>query len=312
MIQVPPMIPIIDAHVHFWDREHPDLSWPWLDKDFRSDRHAWTEAARRDSPTTHDDVRYTAADYRAETANAGVLGLVHVHSASAAEDPSQETAWLDHMAEAEGWPLAIVGSGDLTSPDGPGLLRRHHAASAICRGVRDMKGPDGLDPDLCGPSLSVAAELGFVVELRTPPEGFGTLAELADRWPDVTFVLSHAGLPRKRTPETLAEWTAAAKTLAERPNWFCKISALCGGSDPDWTVDSIRPWGRSCLSVFGPDRCMIGTNWPVDRLFGTYLSVVSAMREIFDDLTDGEKRQLFHRNAASLYGIDVPGAGASA
>jgi len=77
---------------------------------------------------------------------------------------------------------------------------------------------------------------------------FPELAALADRWPEVTFVLSHAGLPLERTPATLREWSDAATALARHPNWVCKISALCGGSDPDWTVASIRPWAVSASS----------------------------------------------------------------
>ncbi len=304
-----PIIPILDTHVHFWDHEVPGLSWPWLDKDFRSDRHAWTEARERRWPEAHDAAQYTTREFRAETAGVGVAGLVHAHSAVTEGDPSRETVWLDRMARADGWPLAIIGRGDLSSPDGPGLLRRHRAASDRCRSVRDMQGPDGLDPDLCAPTLRLARELGFSIELRTEPEDFATLAQLAERWPEVTFVLSHAALPRHRTPETLARWTAAATMLAERSNWVCKISALCGGSDPDWTVNSIRPWARACLSVFGPERCMLGTNWPVDRLFGTYQSVVSAYREIFADLDEPEQRRLFHGTALAVYGIAPAEAG---
>lgn len=297
------MIPIIDTHVHFWDHSAPGLSWPWLDKDFTSPRHRWTEAERRQSSSALEGERYTAVEFRREATAVGVAGLVHAHSATAIDDPSRETRWLDAMAAAHGWPLAIIGRGDLAAVDGPDLLRRHRAASDRCRSTRDMKGPDGLDPVACGPTLRAAADLGFSVELRTPPEGFPTLARLAEHHPDVTFVLSHAALPRERTPATLAQWLDAAAVLAARPNWICKISALCGGSDPDWTIDSIRPWAQACLSVFGPERCMLGCNWPVDRLFGSYASVIGAYREIFDDLGPAEKRRLFHGTALDVYAI---------
>ena len=293
------MIRIVDTHVHFWDRSVAELSWPWLEKGFHSSRHPWTDAAgdRRGL----DDARYTSREFRTETEAAGVVGPVHVHSATAVTDPSQETAWLDEMARADGWPLAIIGHGELAAPDGPDRLRRHERASSRFRGVRDMKARGGIDVDACAASLDTAAEMGLVVELRTDPAAFSTLAELADRWPDVAFVLSHAGLPLERTPATLREWTAAARQLARRPNWTCKISALCGGSDPEWTVDSIRPWAEACVEIFGADRCLLGTNWPVDRLFGTYDDVVAAMREIFGPMTESEQSRLFHGTAAEVY-----------
>ncbi len=168
-----------------------------------------------------------------------------------------------------------------------------------------MKGPKGLDLDACTASLEVAEALGFSIELRTAPENFDMFAAFADRWPKVTFVLSHAALPRERTPESLRLWIAAATVVAERPNLVCKISALCGGSDPNWTIDSIRPWAEACYSVFGPDRAMLGTNWPVDRLFGTYADVVNAYRIIFGPLSEDERSALFYGNAAALYGVPL-------
>jgi predicted TIM-barrel fold metal-dependent hydrolase len=294
------VIPLLDTHVHFWDRSVADLSWPWLEEGFRSDRHRWTEASadRRGL----DDPRYTSEEFRAETEGAGVCGVVHAHCATAA-DPSQETAWLDHMAEADGWPVAIIGRADLSAPDGAAMLGRHRRASERFRGARDMRGPAGLDVDACAPALDVAGDLGIAVELRTDPAGFGTLAGIADRWPGVTFVLSHAGLPLERTPHTRRVWTEAARVLARRPNWVCKISALCGGSDPNWTLESVRPWAEACVEVFGPERCMLGTNWPVDRLFGTYEGVVSVMREIFNRLSGPEQHRLFQGTATEVYGL---------
>lgn len=297
------LIPILDTHVHFWDRNVSELTWPWLESGFRSDRHRWTQSSgdRR----ALDAQRYTSREFRMETAGVGVVGVVHANCATAETDPSQETAWLDKMARADGWPVAIMGRGDLSSPDGAAALQRHRAASARFRSVRDMKGPSGLDVDACAPALDAAAEMGVAIELRTEPSGFAAFGELADRWPQVTFVLSHAGLPLERTPKTLREWLEAAQALARRPNWVCRISALCGGSDPNWTVASIRPWAEACVATFGFERCMLGTNWPIDRLFGTYDDVVSAMREIFDGHPELERRRLFYGTASEVYGVAV-------
>ncbi|WP_420639514.1 amidohydrolase family protein [Candidatus Poriferisocius sp.] len=298
------MTGLVDTHVHFWEHGVDGLSWPWLEKGFRSTRHRWTEESDdRDGGLAAP--RYTAEEFRAEVQGAGVVGVVHAQSATAEHDPSQETAWLDAMTERTGWPSALIGRGHLASPDGAGLLLRHREASGRCRSVRDMSGPDGLDLNACAATLDAAAELGFSVELRTGPAEFGTFGELADLWPGVTFVLSHAGLPLERTAETLREWRAAATELARRPNWVCKISALCGGSDPEWTVSSIRPWAEACFEVFGPRRCMVGTNWPIDRLFGTYEDVVGALRAIFEGVDGDDRDRLFWGTAAEVYRLEI-------
>ncbi|HRE00574.1 MAG TPA: amidohydrolase family protein, partial [Ilumatobacteraceae bacterium] len=226
------------------------MTWPWLDKGFTSDRHRWSGDAHRDRRALHDVERYTTTEFRAETAGLGVIGLVHAHAATAA-DPAHETAWLGELGDRLGWPSAIIARAELASPGCVDLLRRHRAASPRCSSVRDMGGPDGLDLDACAAALDVATELQFAVEVRAAPERFAMFDELAQRWPEVNFVLSHASLPIERTPSTLRLWRDAALRLAEHPNWYCKVSALCGGSDPDWTVESIRPGALGCVETFG-------------------------------------------------------------
>lgn len=299
------MTPLLDTHVHFWDRGVAGLKWPWLEEGFKSAQHTWTEASDRRPVTLQHAHRFTSTEFRAEVAGLGVAGMVHANAASAMADAADETRWLAAMRETDGWPLAMIGSCQLVSPDGPDLLRRHREASESCRAVRDMKARGGLDLDAAAASLDVASALGYSVELRTEPENFRMISALADRWPAITFVLSHASLPTVRTPDSLTAWTSAAKSIADRPNLMCKISALCGGSDPNWTIDSIRPWAEACYDVFGPDRAMLGTNWPVDRLFGSYAEVVGAYRTLFGALSASEQARLFYGNAATLYGIAI-------
>lgn len=300
-----PVIPLLDTHVHFWDHGVDGLRWPWLEKGFRSDLHVWTTAeATERLGQLHAMERFTVPELVSESAGTGLAGVVHAHAATAAVDDADETRWLASLTGDRPWPNAIVGRCDLQDPGCPALLERHREASERCTSVRDMRGPVGLDLDLCERSLRAAADLDFAVELRTPPERFDMFAALADRHPDVTFVLSHAALPIERSPESLAAYTSAATMLAERPNWICKISALCGGSDPNWTVESIVPWAETAYGIFGPDRVMLGTNWPVDRLFGDYADVVAAYRQIFDGLPKDHQRDLFYRNAARTFRID--------
>lgn len=295
---------MIDTHVHFWDHRVDGMRWSWLEPGFTSHLHSWTTAGATERlEELRSMARFTGPEFVAETDGAGVQGMVHAHAATPDGDPSDETAWLDRIARSDGLPLAMIGKVDLASDDGPRSLARHRAASERCTSVRDMNGPRGLDLDACERSLRAAAELEFSVELRTPPENFDMFVEIARRHPDVTFVLSHASLPTTRSDETFELYRRQAARIAELPNWVCKISALCGGSDPDWTIDSIRPWAELCYELFGPDRAMLGTNWPVDRLFGSYVDVVGAYRQVFAGLSGDEQRALFHGTAQRVYRI---------
>jgi predicted TIM-barrel fold metal-dependent hydrolase len=134
------------------------------------------------------------------------------------------------------------------------------------------------------------------------------LDEIAARWPEVTVVLSHACLPLERTEAEREAWRRAAGVLARRPNVVCKISAVAGASDPDWTVGSIRPWILTCIETFGPERCMFGSNWPIDRMHGRYVDVVSAYREVIADLAVSEQRDVLAGTASRVYRIPLPSA----
>jgi predicted TIM-barrel fold metal-dependent hydrolase len=83
---------------------------------------------------------------------------------------------------------------------------------------------------------------------------------------------------------------------------MCKTSGL-GMKDPQWTVDSIRPWFEACVEAFGIDRCFLGTNWPVDSLYSDYGTIIDAYAEIVSQYTPDEQRALFSGNAERLYGI---------
>ena len=102
--------------------------------------------------------------------------------------------------------------------------------------------------------------------------------------------------------EYFNNWRLAMTSLAEADNVICKLSGL-GMCDWNWTVDSIRPWVLECIEIFGPDRCLFATNWPVDRLFSTYEDVVDAYTKIIESFTYDEKQSMFSRNAEELYNL---------
>ena len=91
-------------------------------------------------------------------------------------------------------------------------------------------------------------------------------------------------------------------TLAEAPNVACKISGL-GMTDHSWTTESIRPWVLACIEVFGVERCMFGSNWPVDSLYSSYRTMLDAYREITADFSAEERAALFQTNAERYYRV---------
>jgi predicted TIM-barrel fold metal-dependent hydrolase len=106
----------------------------------------------------------------------------------------------------------------------------------------------------------------------------------------------------ERTEEYFHIWRQAMRLLAHADNVYCKISGL-GMTDHHWNVKSIRPWVEACIELFGPHRCMFGSNWPVDSLYSSYRTIIDAYREIIHPLSLEEKRRVMYLTAEMIYGI---------
>jgi predicted TIM-barrel fold metal-dependent hydrolase len=287
-------LPFVDTHVHLWDLSQPQLRYSWLEPGVIHPILGDIEALK--VPL------WGARELLDDTSSANVAKFVHVQAAVGIEDPVEETRWLEAQAEATGTPQAIVAHADLASPDVDALLERHLEASARLRGIRDFGVGDYLVDPAWQRGFARLEAHALVCDLDCVWEHMGKARDLARTAPGVPLILDHAGYPRERTPEYFANWRRGISTLAEAESAYCKISGL-GMGDNDWTVASIRPWFEHCLEAFGVERCVLGTNWPVDRLYSSYDAVIDAYAEIVAELSRDEQVALFSANAERLFRI---------
>lgn len=290
--------PIIDTHVHFWNMRDPDpgLAWVWLDKD-------------SDHPIIGniDAIKMVAFDIDAlwaEARFADISGFVHVQAAIGSDDPVKETAWLTRMREAAPVPFTIIGDAELGSDDAMRQLDGH-CESPYFVGIRDFHSEPMLAAGEVIPqfeaSLDVMAERGLVFDLDCEWPNMAAARDLSLRHPDLTVVLQHIGFPRSRDDEYFGNWVAGMRTLAEAPNVTCKVSGL-GMTDPRFTAESLRRWIETPLEIFGPDRCVLGSNWPVDRLYSSYDVIMDIYRERLAALfSPDDQRKVLSENAARIY-----------
>jgi predicted TIM-barrel fold metal-dependent hydrolase len=288
--------PFTDAHVHFWDHGVADLRWLFLEPGFEHPRLKGTP--RLDAP------RYTPVELRAEAGAAAPSRVVHIQCA-AATDPLAETRWIDEVADEQGWPDAIVAGCRIRQPEAAGVIAAN-ATSLRFRGVRDLTIQGAVTGDEVAAAFDASAELEASVELMVPMQHYGSIALLAQRWPDVTIVLGHAGQPGARTADHLAEWSDALAGLAgATDNVVLKVSAVASSADPQWTMASIRPWVLAAIEAFGADRSMMASNWPIDRLYGTYDRLIGAYRDIVAELDPDQRAAVLHGTADRVYRIDT-------
>lgn len=293
-------IATIDAHHHLWDltvNRHPWLEGPPVKAHFGS-----TDRLPRG---------YSIDAYLEDIDGQNIVKSVHVEAGADPSDPVRETRWLQAIADAHGFPHGIVAYASLNQKEVRGVLEAHCELRNM-RGIRMMTkkvGELSKDTDASGSLMSdadwrqgfkILGELGLSFDLQAPTPLMNEAAELASAFPDMQVMLTHAGLPLDRTEEGMAAWRDGMRRLADRPNIALKVSGV-PMTDWNWTVDSLRPVVLTAIEIFGVDRTMFGSNFPIDGLYSDYATLFNAYREITADFTAEEQRRLFHDNAARLY-----------
>jgi predicted TIM-barrel fold metal-dependent hydrolase len=170
------------------------------------------------------------------------------------------------------------------------------------RGIRDFSYGDYLvEPDFHR-GFALLEKFNLVSSMAVARQDMEKLRALAGKFPNITIVVDHTGMPAERTDEEFELWKDGVAVAATCDNIRWKISGL-GMADNDWTVDSIRRYVLTSIETFGVDRCFFATNWPVDWLWSEYDAVVDAYTEIVSDFTDDEKTALFSANAEAIHRI---------
>lgn len=289
----------IDAHHHLWDLTA--VHYPWLMA--RGVERFFGDPA----PIQRD---YLLPEFRRDAS--GFDGSVHIQVG--AEDGLAEARWIQSVAEANpDWPMVQVAFCDLTADDLSARLDALQALSTV-RGVRQIVGRAPGEDAVTGTNallddprfvagLREAGARGLSFDLQLIPELYEAMARVLEAAPDTSVALCHAGSPHDRTAEGIRAWTRDLRRLSDLRHVTCKLSGL-GMFDHDWTVDAIRPLIETCLDQFGPDRCMFGSNFPVDSLSSDYATLLSAYEGI---VPDAMKPAVFGGTARAVYGFDRPG-----
>jgi len=292
---------IVDAHHHLWDLDA--CHYPWL---------MARGVARFFGDPTPIQKNYLVPDLRDDAADYELAASVHVQVGVAPGDELKETAWLQETGDDAGLPAAIVAFCELDSPEAPKLLAAQLAFSRL-RGARQIigradeedaiTGSGGLvDDPVWRENLGLLGELGLSFDLQLTPGQVPRVADALAEAPDTDVALCHCGSPWDQTKAGIKSWREGLRLLASLPNVYCKISGL-GMFDHDWTVDSIRPIVESCIEIFGSDRAMFGSNFPVDKLHASYSQVWRAYEEITTGLGVQEQQLLFEDTARNFYRI---------
>lgn len=254
---------------------------------------------------------YLPEEYMADARPHGVVKSVFVQVNVAPGDEVEEVAWVQSAGDAHGFPHAIVGYADLGAPDLATTLDRE-AAHAILRGVRQQlhwhenplyryaPRPDIMNDAAFRAGMKAVAARGLLFELQVFASQMADASRLAQDFPEVTFVLLHAGMAEDRRPEGWKRWQDGMRLLAARPNVHVKLSGL-GTFVRACSVELWKPVIEETLACFGPARCMFGSNFPIEKLWTSYGEIVSVTKTCLAGLSQQDRRAVFHDNAQRVY-----------
>jgi predicted TIM-barrel fold metal-dependent hydrolase len=294
-------LPIIDVHQHFWrlDQNY----YPWLcDPKPVHFRYGDYSSIKKN---------YMPTEYRRDIGQNRVVKTVHEEAWWNPADPVGETRWVTKVAEEFGLPSALVGNAPLDRADIADVLAGH-AQSPLTRGIRNFPKPaasareakrgvaGSMDDPKWRRGYALLEKHGFSADIQTPWWHMDALAEIAADFPNTQIIIVHTGLPNDRSAEGLAGWRRALERAAAHPNVAIKLSGL-GEPGLPWTLATNGPIIRDAVKIFGAERGMFASNFPVDGIVGSFATIYDGFRAAVADLPLADQQQLFHDNAARIY-----------
>jgi len=267
---------VIDSHQHFWQVGRFD--YPWMSRDLG--------VLYRD---------YLPDDLAPILQRNGVEKTVLVQASNSVE----ETRWLLELADANPFIAGVVGWVDLMNAD------IELSAHPKFKGVRHLVESEPNDAWLIQPTvlagLNKLSARGYSFDLLVHTRHLKYVPQVAETCPELQFVIDHLAKPPIARNE-INEWSAAMKPVAAFPNIHCKLSGLVTEANwTSWQTEDLRPFVEHALELFGPDRMMFGSDYPVCLLASSYDRVLESFQELLKDLSDDDRDKIFSKNAQRFY-----------
>lgn len=277
----------IDAHQHYWQPARGDYDW-----------------MPEDDPTLSRD--YFPSDLAPMLSGTGIARTVLVQAAATVE----ETEYMLGLADAAGTVGAIVGWVDFEAPDVAETLARlagHPLFSGVRPMIQDIPDDDWMLRDDVQAGFRAVRDLGLTFDALGFPRHLANFLTILTRYGDMWCVVDHCMKPdiAGHSDESFRHWADGMTDIARETGAFCKLSGLVTEAGEDWTVDDLKPYAHHVLDVFGPERVMWGSDWPVVRLRAEYERWLEAAEALTNGLTTSEKARVFGGTAAEFYRIDT-------
>jgi predicted TIM-barrel fold metal-dependent hydrolase len=291
---------IIDAHHHIWIKN--DL--PWLRDEPQPRIFGEYASIRRD---------YPIEEYLADIQAQHVEKSVYVQTNWTPSDGVKEVAWVQSVADRSTHLNAIVGYADLGSPKVEETLAQQRQFTRF-RGIRQQlhwhtnsqyrfaSRPDLMNDSGWRRGFSLLEKFGLIFELQIFANQMSDGVALAAAFPGIKIVLEHAGMLEDRSREGWERWREGMRQLANERNVYVKLSGL-GTFERTCSKELMRPVILETVEMFGPNRCLFGSNFPIEKIWTSYAELLAAYQSVLADFSLQERNEIMGNTAATVYSL---------
>lgn len=278
-------IPIIDSHVHLWDINK--LKYPWLENVSDIQRSFFIE------------------DYQEATANYTIQKIVVVQADCPPEQTLEELQFIEEQQKIDQRIQAFIAYLPLENKQETEATLSYYSQHKIVKGVRKMfdQQPEIAKTESFINNAKMLAKYGLTLDLCLVPASIPYVFDLLEGSPEITIIIDHLAKPAI-AELGFEEFMKNMDALSSYPNVVAKLSGLLTEAKwHQWKVSDLKPYIDYALKVFGPDRIIFGSDWPVLTLAGDFDQWLSSLSDIFKDMSEKDKMKIFYTNALSAYNL---------
>lgn len=273
----------IDSHQHFWSYNPNDYGWisnemEILQKDYLPDQ------------------------LKTELSSIGFDGSIAVQ----ARQSLAETQWLLNLADQNSFIKGVIGWVDLCSPDLEEQLiqfSRNPKLVGIRHVIHDEQDDDFILRKSFLRGIAYLKKFGLTYDILVFPRHLPNTIQFVSQFPDQVFILDHIAKPSIKVKK-ISPWKEDIEKLARFRNIYCKLSGMVTEANvKNWNQEELIPYLDIVFDAFGTDRLMIGSDWPVCRLAGSYKQIMQVVLDYIATFPDQDKKKILEENAIKAYDL---------
>ena len=290
-------IPIVDCHQHLWDLSKQNL--PWLKENASLSRN------------------FVMADYLEAIQGTGIARAVYMEVDVASDEKVAEAELIVDICQKGDSPTAAAVLGCVPDSSGFSEYVRRWKGNPFVKGFRTVlfgTNERAVSKDFVK-AIRLVGESGFRFDLCASPIGLANGVKLVESCPGTRFIVDHCGnveikawRKENRNDDAsrrmITDWKRDMAALAAKDSTLCKISGIVAQAPKGWSAEDLAPAINYCLDTFGPDRVVVGSDWPVCLGGASLLDWITALRQIISSRPEAEQRKLLFENAVLHYGLE--------